>query len=61
MSKDKGSKNKKKAPADKNSGKTKVQSSYQEENKKGNQNTTLDAFAPKTEGKGSGKDKSDKT
>lgn len=61
MSKDKGSKNKKKAPADKNSGKTKVQSSYQEENNSKNQDTTLDAFAPKPAAKGGGKDKSQKT
>lgn len=54
MSKDKGSKNKKKAPADKKSGKTKIKSSYQEENKIGEKDPTLEAFVPKPDAKGRG-------
>ncbi len=49
MSKDKGSKNHKKAPADKSSGKGKVLSAYKSESKSGPGNPALDAFAPKPE------------
>lgn len=59
MSKDKGSKNKKKAPADKTSDKSKVLSSYKDENKNGEKDSTLGAFVPKPDAKGSsGKHKS---
>jgi len=58
MSKDKGSKNKKKSPANKATGKTKTPSSYQDENKKGSKNPTLEPFIPKPEPKSGGKDKS---
>jgi len=48
MSKDKGSKNHKKAPADKSSGKTKTLSTYKNESKGGPAKpSTLEAFAPK--------------
>jgi hypothetical protein len=48
MSKDKGSKNKKKLPADKTPGTEKKLSAYQSENKNAlNKQTTLDAFTPK--------------
>lgn len=53
MSKDKGSKNNKKAPADKLSGKGKVLSAYKSESKGGPANPALDAFTAKPEsGKG---------
>jgi len=59
MSKDKGSKNHKKAPADKSPGKGKDLSAYQSENKRGHATpTTLDAFVPKTDTKTSGNKKS---
>lgn len=55
MSKDKGAKNKKKAPADKSAGKTKASSSYQDESK--SKEPTLDAFAPKSDPKAGRKGK----
>lgn len=55
MSKDKGSKNHKKAPADKSSGKTKVLSDYKSESKSGfNKQPTLEVFTPKPDGKKGG-------
>ncbi|MBK7231740.1 MAG: hypothetical protein IPH93_05650 [Saprospiraceae bacterium] len=55
--KDKGSKNQKKAPADKSSGK-KVVSSYKSEGKSGSgSNPSLDVFVPKSDGKSDGKRK----
>jgi hypothetical protein len=48
MSKDKGNKNKKKAKADKNTGKKKVISDYKAEGKK--EQPTLDVFTPKPDG-----------
>ena len=56
MSKDKGSKNHKKAPADKTSGKTKIQSDYKSEGK--SKEPTLDAFIPKSLPKTGGNTKS---
>lgn len=56
MSKDKGSKNNKKAPADKSKGKS--SSSYKEEDKGGKEKPTIDVFSKKTDAK---KDKSDKS
>jgi hypothetical protein len=50
MSKDKGSKNHKKAPADKTSGKGKPTSDYKSEGKSKEPNTT--AFNPKPDTKG---------
>jgi hypothetical protein len=51
MSKDKGSKNHKKAPADKTSGKSK-ESDYKSEGKSGSAaNPNLEVFAPKTDPK----------
>lgn len=55
MSKDKGSKNHKKAPADKSSGKGKIASAYKQESK--SKEPALSAFSPKTEEKSAGKDK----
>jgi hypothetical protein len=52
MSKDKGVKNVKKAPADKSLGKSKPPSAYKSESKSGN--TTI-KVAPKTENKGGAK------
>lgn len=49
MSKDKGSKNVKKAPADKSLGKKKPASSYKSENKSGQ--STVDSTVPKTDSK----------
>ncbi|NOT35920.1 MAG: hypothetical protein HOP11_00920 [Saprospiraceae bacterium] len=47
MSKDKGTKNLKKAPADKSSGKLKVISDYKSEGKGLTKSGGLDAFLPK--------------
>ncbi len=59
MSKDKGSKNHKKAPADKSSGKGKTLSTYKSESKSGQGNqSTLEAFIPKPDPKASGSRKS---
>lgn len=59
MSKDKGSKNHKKAPADKSSGKGKVLSAYKSESKTGqNKQSTLEAFIPKPDVKSGGSHKS---
>jgi hypothetical protein len=59
MSKDKGSKNHKKPPADKSSGKGKVLSAYKSESKSGlTKSPPLAAFMPKTDTKKSGTDKS---
>lgn len=60
MSKDKGSRDKKKAPADKSGGKTKTSSTYQDENKKGGKNPPIEVFVPKPDPKSGGKDKSEK-
>ena len=49
MSKDKGSKNHKKAPADKSLEKKKAVSSYKSESKSGQ--PSLEPFAPKPDGK----------
>ena len=51
MSKDKGSKNEKKAPADKSGGKTKALSSYKSESKSGGKGANIEAFSPKAEPK----------
>jgi hypothetical protein len=52
MSKDKGTKNHKKAPADKSSGKGKIVSAYKSESKSGQSNqSTLEAFIPKPDQK----------
>lgn len=52
MSKDKGTKNVKKAPADKADGKGKAVSAYKSESKSGqNKQPTLEAFIPKTDAK----------
>lgn len=52
MSKDKGSKNIKKAPADKSSGKGKALSAYKSEGKGGiNKQPALDAFTSKSDQK----------
>jgi hypothetical protein len=56
MSKDKGSKNHKKAPADKSSGKGKAQSDYKSEGK--SKEPALEAFTPKPPPKASGNNKS---
>lgn len=58
MSKDKGSKNNKKAPADKSKGKIKSSSSYKEEGKVGKEKPTIDVFSKKSDGK---KDKPEKS
>lgn len=57
MSKDKGTKNHKKAPADKSAGKAKVISSYKSEGKSGiEKSPAIEAFIPKGDSKpGSGK------
>jgi hypothetical protein len=58
MSKDKGTKNHKKAPADKSLGKTKASSDYKSESKGGlNKQPGLDAFISKTDTKSSGNHK----
>ena len=57
MSKDKGSKNHKKAPADKSSGKTKAVSDYKKKEKKG-KDPALDVFVPKPNPKTGGSPKS---
>lgn len=56
MSKDKGAKNKKKAPADKSAGKTKASSAYQDEGK--SKQPALEVFTPKPDPKTGGKHKS---
>lgn len=56
MSKDKGSKNKKKAPADKSVGKIKVSSAYQDEGK--TKQPAVEVFTPKPDPKTGGKKKS---
>ena len=59
MSKDKGSKNHKKAPADKSKGKSKPLSAYKSESKSGqDKQTTLEPFVPKPDPKGGGSHKS---
>ena len=55
MSKDKGSKNVKKAPADKSLGKKKDVSSYKSETKSGQ--STTDSTTPKTDNKAANKPK----
>jgi hypothetical protein len=58
MSKDKGTKNTKKAPADKSSGKGKIESAYKSEGKGGaGKLPTLEAFIPKLDLKTGGKQK----
>ena len=55
MSKDKGTKNHKKAPADKSLGKGKAVSSYKSEGKNGiDKQPTLEAFIPKPDSKSGG-------
>lgn len=55
MSKDKGTKNHKKAPADKSSGKGKAASAYKSESKSGSdKQPTLEAFIPKPDAKTGG-------
>jgi hypothetical protein len=51
MSKDKGQKNQKKAPADNSSGTKKEGSSYKNEGKKSGQSVEIDAFQPKAPSK----------
>ena len=59
MSKDKGTKNHKKAPADKSSGKGKVLSAYKSESKSSlDKQPTLEAFIPKPDFKAGGNRKS---
>ena len=59
MSKDKGTKNVKKAPADKSMGKGKALSAYKTEGKGGiNKQPALDAFTPMTDQKGGANHKS---
>jgi hypothetical protein len=59
MSKDKGSKNHKKAPADKSLGKGKAVSSYKSEGKNGiDKQPTLEPFIPKSAPKPGGNRKS---
>ncbi len=59
MSKDKGTKNHKKAPADKAAGKGKQLSSYKSEGKSGvDKQPTLEPFMPKQDAKPSGNRKS---
>ncbi|MBP6236351.1 MAG: hypothetical protein KA270_18425 [Saprospiraceae bacterium] len=48
MSKDKGQKNQKKAPADKTSGKAKEGSSYKNESKSTDKNTVVETSQPKS-------------
>ena len=58
MSKDKGGKNHKKAPADKSSGKGKAISAYKAEGKRGYGEPALNVFVPKPDSKpGKGKKK----
>ena len=57
MSKDKGSKNHKKAPADKTSGKSKAVSAYKSEGKIG-QKPIIEGLVPKPEAKSGGNNKS---
>lgn len=56
MSKDKGSKNHKKAPADKSAGKSKSESDYKSEGK--SKEPALDTFTPKNSSKSGGNNKS---
>jgi hypothetical protein len=56
MSKDKGSKNQKKAPAENSSGKAKVVSSYKQESN--SKDATLNTFTSKADQKHAGKGKS---
>ncbi len=59
MSKDKGTKNHKKAPADKSLGKGKPVSSYKSEGKNGvDKQPTLESFMPKADQKSGGNRKS---
>lgn len=59
MSKDKGTKNHKKAPADKSSGKAKVLSAYKAESKSSlDKSPTLESFIPKPHIKTGGNRKS---
>jgi len=59
MSKDKGTKNHKKAPADKSAGKGKIISAYKSESKSGQDKLhTLEAFVPKPDQKSGGSHKS---
>ncbi len=59
MSKDKGTKNVKKAPADKSLGKGKALSAYKSEGKSGQGNqASLEAFIPKSDPKAAGNRKS---
>ena len=59
MSKDKGSKNIKKAPADKSSGKGKAVSAYKSEGKGGiSKQSDIEAFIPKPDQKSSKNNKS---
>jgi hypothetical protein len=59
MSKDKGTKNVKKAPADKSLGKGKAVSAYKSEGKSGiDKQPALEAFIPKTDSKNGGARKS---
>lgn len=59
MSKDKGTKNHKKAPADRSLGKGKPMSDYKAEGKSGqDKNPALEAFAPKPDTKAGGNRKS---
>ena len=59
MSKDKGSKNIKKAPADKSTGKGKAESAYKSEGKNGAvKQPTQEPFIPKTDPKSGGSRKS---
>ncbi|MBK8558351.1 MAG: hypothetical protein IPL65_22645 [Lewinellaceae bacterium] len=57
MSKDKGTKNLKKAPADRSTGKGKAVSAYKAEGKSGKANPTLEAFVPKADVKSGGNHK----
>lgn len=58
MSKDKGTKNHKKAPADKSSGKGKVVSAYKSESKSGNDLSSGLHVSPKSDTKKEGSKKS---
>ena len=56
MSKDKGTKNHKKVPADKSAGKGKILSAYKSESKTGQpKQSALEAFIPKSDTKGTRK------
>ncbi len=56
MSKDKGTKNHKKAPADKSAGKGKILSAYKSESKTGQpKQSAIEAFIPKSDTKGTRK------